>query len=120
MQCERCNALINEKEEKKFHGEILCEDCLMDLFSQGKACDPWAVYSAKMSMQKQGTEQRLKPVQEKILQILSEKGPMEAGELSDYLQIKDTDLQRELVVLRHMEKVRSELRDKRRLVRLWD
>jgi hypothetical protein len=35
------------------------------------------------------------------------------------LQIKPSDLERELASLRHMEKVRGELRDGKKIVRLW-
>ena len=47
MKCDRCSAAVQEGEEREHHGEILCEDCYMDVLSPAKACDPWAVHSAK-------------------------------------------------------------------------
>ena len=46
MQCERCKSLIPEGEQMELHGQILCEDCYMDLLSPPRICDPWAVHSA--------------------------------------------------------------------------
>jgi hypothetical protein len=120
MQCERCKAVIAEGKEKELHGQILCEDCQMDLLSPAKACDPWAVYSAKRFVKKQGHEPQLNPVQQEILKLLRKEGPVEPDKLSERLQAKKADVERELASLRHMEKVRGELRDGKRLVRLWD
>lgn len=120
MRCERCKAIIAEGEEKELHGQILCEDCCMDLLSTPKACDPWAVYSAKSSAKKQGREPQFNQVQQKILDELRENGPTEPRKLCERLRIRETDVERELAALRHMEKVRGELRDGKRLIRLWD
>jgi len=120
MQCERCKTIIAEGEERELHGQMLCEDCYMDLFSPAKACDPWAVYSAKNFVEKQGGDLQLTPVQQEILLMLSKEGPMEPGKLSDRIQIEDSALERELATLRHMEKIRGELRDGKRFIRLWD
>jgi ClpP class serine protease len=120
MQCERCKAVIAEGEEKELHGQILCEDCYMDLLSPAKACDPWAVYSAKTFLKEQGTEAQLNQLQKKILELLYKEGAIEAGKLPERLQAKEADIERELASLRHMEKVRGELRNGKRMVRLWD
>jgi hypothetical protein len=44
---------------------------------------------------------------------------MEPGRLSAQLQISEKTLERELATLRHMEKIRAELRDGKRLIRRW-
>ncbi len=119
MQCERCMAVIAEGEERQLHGQVLCEDCIMDLLSPAKACDPWAVYSAKMSIKKQGNELQLNSVQQEILAVLREEGPTEPRKLAGKLKLKETDMERELATLRHMEKVRGELKDGKRLIRVW-
>jgi len=120
MKCEKCKTAIEDGEEKILYGQVLCEECFIDILSPVKACDPWAVYSAKTFAEKQGRELHLNQVQEKILEFLHEEGPTEIDKLSDRLQIGMKDLERELSTLRHMEKVRGELRDKRRFIRLWD
>jgi hypothetical protein len=46
MKCDKCNNSINEGEELKLYGQLLCEDCYLDALSPARTCDPWAVHSA--------------------------------------------------------------------------
>ena len=119
MRCERCNDVIPEGEERELYCQILCEDCYMDLLSPLKACDPWAVYSAESFSKDESYVLHLNENQQRILNILREKGPTELKALSGILRMKQTDLDRELAVLRHMEKVKGELRSGKRMMRLW-
>lgn len=119
MRCERCNDVIAEGEERELHGQILCEDCYMDLLSPLKACDPWAVHSAKAFLKDESYVLHLNATQQKILDVLRAKGPAALKSLSEILQIKEIDLEREIAALRHMEKVRGELRGGKRVIRLW-
>ena len=48
------------------------------------------------------------PVQQEIVAVLRKEGSMESGRLSERLQISESDLERELATLRHMEKIRAE------------
>jgi hypothetical protein len=118
MECEKCNTAIDPGEEREHYGQVLCEDCYMDALSPAKACDPWAVHSAK-SLQEQTGKTELNPIQEKIIKILEETGGAEPRVLVERLQIKPQDLEREIAALRHMEQVRGELRDGRKVVILW-
>jgi predicted amidophosphoribosyltransferase len=120
MQCERCHDVIPEGEEREHYGRVLCEDCYMDLLSPLKACDPWAVHSAKSFSKDERYVLHLNENQKKILDILKEKGSMEIKTLLEALRIKETDLERELASLRHMGKVRGELRNGKRRIRLWE
>ncbi len=120
MECERCKAVIGDGEENEVNGQVLCEDCCMDLLSPAKACDPWAVYSAKSFKEKQGRELELTRIQKKILVLLENKGPIPPDDLAGQLQMSLKDLGREIAVLRHMEKIRGELREGKRLIRAWD
>ena len=70
MQCERCGAAIEKDDEREFHGQKICEDCYMIVLSPAKACDPWAVYSAKSFSEKGGSSNDLTATQSKILEIL--------------------------------------------------
>ena len=119
MQCDRCKEMIDKGDERELNGQVLCEDCCMDLMSPAKACDPWAVYTAKSLAKNQGGKMRLNPVQESILNILKE-GPIEPSVLSGRLGIKTSEMERELASLRHMEKIRGELIDGKRFIRLWE
>ena len=119
MNCDRCKDNIDEGEERRFHGQTLCEDCYIDALSPAKACDPWAVYSAKTFAQ--GTESKIEitATQSKILQILKDTGGTEPETIIEQLGITPSDLEREVATLRHMEKVRGELRDGKKIIRLW-
>ncbi len=119
MRCDRCKENIAEGEEEELHGQTLCEDCYIDIFSPAKACDPWAVYSAKSFSKEDGSNIEITEIQSKILQILKETGGAEPRIILERLQIKESDLEREIATLRHMEKVRSELREGKKILRLW-
>jgi hypothetical protein len=119
MNCDKCGDAIEVGEERELHGRTLCDDCYMDALSPARACDPWAVHSAKSFMKQSIEDPGVNPTQAKILDILQESGGVEAKILVERLQIKPSDLERELASLRHMEKVRGELRDGKKIVRLW-
>ncbi|MDY6971479.1 MAG: hypothetical protein SV775_04020 [Thermodesulfobacteriota bacterium] len=119
MQCERCKSVIPGGEQKELHGQVLCEDCYMDILSPPKVCDPWAVHSARTFLKNGNTDPELTPIQRKILAILQDKGPQEPVNLCERLQIRQTDLERDIAALRHMEKIRGELRVGKKLICLW-
>ena len=77
-------------------------------------------FSAKtFERQRQGAVE-LNDTQRKILDLLTETGGLMPEDLAARLRIKTKDLERELAALRHMEKLRGELRDGVRYVRLWE
>jgi hypothetical protein len=119
MKCQKCGDAIAAGEEREFHGQVLCEDCYMDTLSPPRTCDPWAVHTAKSLLREEGAEPVLNPIQARILQLLKETGGMEPKALSERLQIKPSDLEREIATLRHMEKIRGELREGKKVVCLW-
>jgi len=91
----------------------------MDTLSPAKACDPWAVHSAKSFSERNGSNVKVTETQSKILQILKETGGAEASIISERLQIKPSDLEREFATLRHMEKVKGGLRKGKHIICLW-
>jgi DNA-binding MarR family transcriptional regulator len=91
----------------------------MDLLSPAKACDPWAVFTAKSFSKEDGSDAAMTETQSRILQILKETGGADPEFISKKLQIKPTDLEREIATLRHMEKVRGELREGKKIIRPW-
>jgi hypothetical protein len=119
MKCDKCGDAIEVGEERELHGQNLCDDCYMDALSPARACDPWAVHSAKSFMKQPIKDPGLTPLQTKILEILRETGGVEPKTLFERLQIKPSDLEREIASLRHMEKVRGELRDGKKIIRVW-
>jgi hypothetical protein len=106
-------------EEREHLGQLLCEDCYMDALSPARTCDPWAVHSAKSLQAHEGKEPQLTSIQAKIMHFLNETGGLEPKVLAERLQMKPSDLEREIAALRHMEKVRGELREGKKVIRLW-
>ena len=119
LKCEHCKRVISEEEQRALHGQILCEDCYMDLLSPPRICDPWAVHSAKTFLKTTTADLKLTPVQQKIVDIFQEEGPQKPADLGKRLQIKEADLERDIAALRHMEKIRGELKEGKKLIRLW-
>ena len=104
MKCERCKAVVAEGEQRALHGQNLCEDCYMDLLSPLRVCDPWAVHSAKTFVKEKAAVVKLTAAQQKIVDILQNEGPQEPENLCQRLQIKKTDIERDIAALRHMKK----------------
>lgn len=119
MQCDKCSAPINDGEQCQLRGSTLCEDCYMVALSPAKACDPWAVYCAKSTIQSGGAGAQLSETQEKILQILNDTGGIEPAELMARLGLRAADFDREIATLRHMEKLRAELREGVKFICQW-
>jgi hypothetical protein len=119
MKCERCGNIAKEQDCREFQGKIICEDCYMVALSPAKACDPWAVYSAKSSLEKEGPNTNITKIQSRILQILKETGGVEPEIISERLQLDPSDLEREIATLRHMEKVKAQLREGKKILCMW-
>lgn len=105
MKCERCGTTLNSQEDLyEYAGQKLCEDCYLELVSTPKTCDPWAVHSAKGFADKRDG---LTPIQQKILDILKDKGPTSAEEICASLGIDEGEFRSNFAPLRHMELARA-------------
>jgi len=116
MQCDRCAAQIAAGEETQFRGQVLCEDCYMDVLSPAKPCDPWAVYTAKSLS---GGGALVTTGQKAILSILTETQGIELEPLAQKLRLRKSDLERELATLRHMEKIRVVKQGDKKLIKAF-
>ena len=119
LKCDQCEKPIDSEEAREHNGRTLCEDCYMDALSPTRTCDPWAVYTAKSEVQRGGTGATLTATQEKILRILEETGGIEPGGLMERIGLPPADFEREIAALRHMEKLRAEMRDGVKVICLW-
>ena len=119
MKCDRCEKTIDSEEAREHNGRTLCEDCYMDVLSPARTCDPWAVYTAKSTLESGGTAAALTAKQEEILRVLEETGGIEPGALRERVGLPQGDFEREIAALRHMEKLRAELRDGVKVICLW-
>ncbi len=118
MECQKCGQLIETGGEREMHGQTLCEDCYIDALSPVKACDPWAVHSAKR-LEQAGTGIQVSDLQKKILTFLKESGPVWPDIVCRKLNISLKEFEREFASLRHMEKTRGEKIGDQVFVRLW-
>ena len=119
MLCDRCGERIPAGQEMEHFGQTLCEECYMQALSPARACDPWAVRSAQSLSQLDEGYSRLSETQARILQVLKETGGAEREIIAQRCEMTLPELERELATLRHMEKVRGELRAGKKIVRLW-
>ncbi|MFO7931137.1 MAG: hypothetical protein R6U97_07000 [Desulfosalsimonas sp.] len=116
MKCEKCGAEIKGSEAMKARGQMVCEDCCLDLMAKPKTCDPWAVYSAK-NLKNTGSE--LTERQSAIVDYLKKNGPTPPEKISGDLGLSMDDFEREMAPLRHMEKVGARLQEGKKVICLW-
>jgi hypothetical protein len=109
MQCDRCGTALAAEENVGRGGQTLCEDCLMDVLSPAKACDPWAVKLAKGAKDSGGTGE-LKGLEKALYDLVLKRGRVPKDDLSSLLGVRPTEVNRAFSVLRHMELLRGERR----------
>lgn len=116
MNCDRCNTAIEDGQQMTYVRQTLCEDCYMDALSPVRACDPWAVHSAKsMPAGSSGLTAR----QKQILTILKESNGLDQDRLARKSGLSMNVLQREIATLRHMEKLRAVKVGDSKVFRVW-
>jgi len=109
VKCNRCGREISKDGCYKYLGEILCEDCYIDIRYPLKGCDPWAVYSATRSRISQGLEgsEGLTDLQKAIFEFVRENGRATREQVMENFSLTETQLQTQLAVLRHCELVKG-------------
>ncbi len=115
MKCDRCGKEIKEGDSYTHRGEILCEDCYLDIRLEVKSCDPWAVYSATRAREGanlKGTE-GLTQVQKEIYEFVKQRGKVTREEVGESFSLLEPELQKELATLRHCELVKGYKEDGR-------
>jgi hypothetical protein len=118
--CEKCAKKVEEQQSYKHLGRVYCEDCYMDILSPPKACDPWAVYTARSSLQGQDKFSALTPVQRRIADYVKGRGDATAEEIMGDLNLTEQEFKREFAVLRHMEVLRGTKKETKILYTLFD
>lgn len=118
MNCQRCQAQVDESELREHHGHRVCEDCYMDLLSPTRMCDPWAVRSAKSTLELKDGD-NLNDLQQGILEILQQCEGISLRDLAVRLKTSERQLEKEVAALRHMEKVRAAMQNGRKVLVLW-
>jgi hypothetical protein len=113
MKCNRCGREIQEGDSYTHLGEILCEDCYLDIRLDIKGCDPWAVHSATRFRQSSGLRgtEGLTELQKAIYELVKSKGKVTREEVRESLSLPEPEMQRQLAILRHCELVKGHKED---------
>jgi hypothetical protein len=120
LVCEKCGKTITEEQRYGHLGGSYCENCYMDILSPPKACDPWAVYTARTPGQGADKLALLTPLQRRIVDFVKEKGEARAEEIAESLNLTEQEFRREFVVLRHMEVLKGSKRETETVYKLFD
>ena len=109
VKCKRCNREISNGETYEYLGEILCEDCYIDIRYPVKACDPWAVYSATRSRESSGLKgaEGLTELQKAIYEFVKNNGKVTKEDTMKNFNLIESEMQIQLAVLRHCELVKG-------------
>jgi recombinational DNA repair protein (RecF pathway) len=111
IQCTKCGKKIEKQQCYEYQGGVFCEDCYMGILSPPKACDPWAVHSAKTFLRGKDKLSTLTPLQLGIVNYIKEEGGATLEEMIENLNLKEEELSREFAVLRHMEILKATKRE---------
>jgi hypothetical protein len=117
MECGRCGVTFEAGESREHAGQELCEDCYLEALSPLQACDPWAVHLAKSDKGRSGLQ--LTPVQQKLYNLVQERGMMPFPEAVRLLGLTEEELRREFATLRHLELLRSHQHHQQVLIALF-
>ena len=109
MNCIRCKVELGPGEVVAHGGQDLCEDCLMDVLSPAKACDPWAVKLAKGATQGNPPTE-LRGLEKALYDLVRERGRVPRELAAQLLDVEPNRLERAFSVLRHMELLRGQRR----------
>jgi hypothetical protein len=113
MKCHRCQREIPEGESFGYFGEVLCDDCYIDVMSPTKACDPWAVYTATRARESAGVTgaNGLTPQQKEIYEFIKREGRVTAEDIQAKFNLAQRDLENLFATLRHCELARGQKED---------
>lgn len=109
MTCDRCKAVLADEEGVTRGTQTLCEECLMDVLSPTKACDPWAVKLAKGAKEAGGAAE-LRGLEKALYDLVVKEGRIPKEAAPKRLRAKSVDVDRAFAVLRHMELLRGQRR----------
>lgn len=110
MQCDRCGTALEAADAVSHGSQTLCEDCLMDVMSPAKACDPWAVKLAKGATDT-GSPGELKGLEKALFDLVQKQGRVPKEDVPKLLGVRPTEVERAFSVLRHMELLRGQRRE---------
>ena len=110
VKCEKCENLTPKDLTMIHNGKILCEDCYIDAQETLKACDPFAVQSAKIARELSGQKgvEGLTELQKQIFELVQSKGKILTENLIDKFELTSQQLEKQLAILRHCELIKGQ------------
>ncbi len=104
-KCPRCQAEVDEKELRPLMAEKVCEECYIKLVDFTKECDPWASFTAKRTMEQQGS--KLNADQQKLYDLVKTKKEIAVKLAAKELGWDDDKTHHEVITLRHLDLVKT-------------
>ncbi|HWR43403.1 hypothetical protein [Sporomusa sp.] len=121
MICQNCKTEIPANEESKYRGQILCEDCYIEMLEPPRSCDVAAVYSAKSARKAAGQEgtDGLTDLQKNIYDYVKKQGPVTHDQVMQHLSLSRLQLDKNFAILRHCELLRAFRENDQVFVTVW-
>ena len=104
-KCQGCGCEVSSEEIYVMDSLTLCDDCYLERSHRVKTCNPLATYSAKRFQESDGLEpeERLNDKQKQIYRFIKSKGKATLQEISNHVNISQTETENQLAILRHLE-----------------
>lgn len=121
MICNKCNSEIPEGEQIKHRGQIICEDCYVEMIDPPRSCDVSAVHSAKMSRKMAGQEgtEGLTEIQKNVYNFIKAEGPVTGEQIMSQFSLSKLQFDKTFAVLRHCELAHGFRENGRILFKIW-
>ena len=114
MKCDKCGSQQPQEELHQCGSDRLCDDCMMDMMSPAKGCDPWAVKAATGSIKSTAdAAAELRGVEKKVYELIKETDGVNLEDIPKSVGATPKEVERALSVLRHMELLRASMREDR-------
>jgi hypothetical protein len=98
---------VDEKELRPLMAEKVCEDCYIKLVDFAKECDPWASYTAKRTMEQQGS--KLTADQQKLYDLVKAKKEIPLKLAAKELGWPEDKMHQEVITLRHVDFLKTKM-----------
>ena len=106
-KCPRCQAEVDEKDLHPLMAEKVCDDCYIKLVDFTKECDPWASFTAKRTMEQQGS--KLNADQQKLYDLVKIKKEIPVKTAAKELGWDEEKIHHEVVTLRHVDLIKTKI-----------
>ncbi|WP_371381275.1 hypothetical protein [Sporomusa aerivorans] len=121
MICNKCKHEIPEGEQCLHRGQMLCEDCYLQMLEPPRTCDVAAVHSAKLARKLAGQEgtDGLTELQKSIYNHIKTEGPVTAEQIMNKLGLTKLEWERNFATLRHCELAHGFRENGKVLIKVW-